>query len=64
MANLSVDDVFDGDSVLTKIVDELEDCFPPINPTPETPHAKIMYLAGQRSVVEYLLAKLNEEDDV
>ena len=61
MAELTPQDVFEGDTVLRKIVDELEECFPPINPTPDTSHAKIMYLAGQRSVVEFLLAKLNEE---
>ena len=61
MDNLSPQDVFDGSTVLQKIVDELENCFPPINPTPDTPHSKIMYLAGQRSVVEFLLAKLTQE---
>jgi hypothetical protein len=41
------------------LVDELEDMYPPINPTPNDEDRTIMYRAGQRSVVEYILSKLN-----
>ena len=36
------------------IVQELDDYFPPVNPTPTDSLASIMYKAGQRSVVEWL----------
>jgi hypothetical protein len=40
---------------------EMEDKFPPINPHPKEELSSIMYKAGQRSVVEWLRDKLEEE---
>ena len=57
MAELSQEDVFGGETFLTKLCDELDAMFPGKTPGPQDDIAKIMYLAGQRSVVEYILAK-------
>lgn len=46
---------------LTAILAQLEEVFPPINPTPEDTMEKIMYRSGQRSVVEWIQAKMEEE---
>ena len=60
MANeLTEADVFGKGSSLQTLVDELEELYPPINPTPRDEDRAIMYRAGQRSVVEYILAKLS-----
>ena len=40
------------------LVNELEENFPPITPSPEDTIEKIMYRSGQRSVVEWLLNRL------
>lgn len=40
---------------------EMEENFPPVNPTPQDSTAKIMYQSGQRSVVEWLQEKLKED---
>ncbi len=40
------------------IVKELETNFPPINPTPGESIDKIMYRSGQRSVVEWLVNRM------
>jgi len=40
------------------LVNELESNFPPITPSPEDTIEKIMYRSGQRSVVEWLLNRL------
>ena len=61
MAKLDKDDVFRGEPAVTKIIRDLEQVFPRANPTPLDSIAKIMYLAGQQSVVEYLVT--NEGDD-
>ena len=37
---------------------ELEDKFPPINPHPKEELASIMYKAGQRSVIEWYINRL------
>jgi len=42
------------------IINELEETFPPVNPTPQDSTAKIMYQAGQRHVVEWLINKFKE----
>ena len=39
---------------------QLEEIFPPINPTPEDTMEKIMYQAGQRSVVEWIIQYMEE----
>ena len=57
MAELTPDDVFGGETFLTKLSDELDAMYPSKTPGPQDDIAKIMYLAGQRSVVEYILAK-------
>jgi hypothetical protein len=44
-----------------QLLAELEDVFPPVNPTPDTTLSHIMYRAGQRDVVEWIQNKLNEE---
>lgn len=55
-----MDNILPGNSSnLQALVDELEDMYPPINPTPNDEDRAIMYRAGQRSVVEYILSKLN-----
>ena len=39
---------------------KLEETFPPTNPTPEDTMEKIMYRSGQRSVVEWVIAYMEE----
>ena len=46
---------------LRSILAQLEDVFPPTNPTPEMTMEQIMYRSGQRSVVEWIQAKMEEE---
>ena len=60
MAKLEKDDVFAGEPIINKIIADLEEVFPPANPKPTDTIAKVMYQAGQRSVVEYLLNKAGE----
>jgi hypothetical protein len=45
-----------------KLLEELEDQFPPFNPQPDTPINQIMYRAGQRSVVELIRSRITEEE--
>lgn len=40
------------------LINELNGNFPPITPSPEDTIEKIMYRSGQRSVVEWLLTRL------
>lgn len=54
MAELEVKDVFDGDRIIAELLEKLEELYPLYNPNPTDNLAKIMYLAGQRSVVEYI----------
>jgi len=46
---------------IEQLLAELEDVFPPVNPSPDTALNQIMYRAGQRSVVEWIHTKLDEE---
>jgi len=46
---------------VNRLLEELEDVFPPVNPTPDTSVGHIMYRAGQRSVVEWIINKLDED---
>ena len=40
---------------LQSILSQLDEIFPPVNPSPTDDHyALIMYRAGQRSVIEYI----------
>ena len=57
MTNLTPEDVFGGDTFLSRLCEELDSLYPPINPTPKDDDRLIMYRAGQRSVVDYILAK-------
>ena len=40
------------------MVDELQELFPPITPTPTDSIESIMYRSGQRSVVEWLVQRI------
>ena len=42
------------------LVHQLEETFPPVNPTPEDTMEKIMYRSGQRSVVEWIINYMEE----
>ena len=44
-----------------RLLEELEDIFPPVNPSPDTPLNQIMYRAGQVSVLEWIANRLDEE---
>ncbi len=57
MADLTPEDVFGGDTFLTRLCEKLDAMYPPINPTPKDDYHLIMFRAGQRSVVEYILDK-------
>ena len=43
------------------ILKELQEKFPPINPHPKEEISSIMYKAGQRSVVEWIEHRLEED---
>ena len=47
---------------LTAILAQLEEVFPPTNPTPDMTMEQIMYRSGQRSVVEWILHRIDEEN--
>ena len=42
------------------VLAELDEKFPPVNPHPKEEIAAIMYKAGQRSVVEWVIKRLEE----
>ena len=42
------------------IISELEENFPPITPAPSDSIESIMYRSGQRSVVEWLLQRIEQ----
>lgn len=42
------------------LVHQLEKAFPPVNPSPEDSHSKIMYRSGQRNVVEWIIKYMEE----
>ena len=44
------------------VLTEMEDRFPPVTPSPEDSIEKIMYRSGQRSVVEWLVNRFEEND--
>ena len=58
MAELQQFDVFGKSSSLEALIEELEAMYPHYLPTPKDDQSVIMYRAGQRSVVEYIKAKL------
>ena len=43
------------------VLAELDEKFPPVNPHPKEEIAAIMYKAGQRSVVDWISKRLNED---
>ena len=43
------------------LLNELEEFFPPVTPNPDDTLSKIMYKAGQRSVVEWITERLSDE---
>ena len=45
---------------LNALVNEMMETFPPVTPTPSDQISHIMFRAGQRSVVEWVINKLNE----
>ena len=57
MAELTPQEVFGTGSPFTALAEELESMYPLTNPSPKDEDRLIMYRAGQRSVVEYILAK-------
>ena len=46
---------------IRRLLEELEDVYPPVNPSPDTPLNQIMYRAGQVSVLEWIANRLDEE---
>ena len=44
-----------------QLLEELEQFFPPVNPTPDTSLGQIMYRAGQRSVVEWYANRISKD---
>ena len=57
---LTPSDVFAGDAPITKLVEQLDGAFPLYNPKPDDDLAKIMFLAGQRSVVEFIKSTIED----
>jgi hypothetical protein len=45
---------------LNVLINELNQTFPPVNPIPSDDMAAVMYRAGQRSVVEWIINKMEE----
>lgn len=41
------------------VIEQLEQIFPPVNPAPTDDLAMIMYRAGQRSVVEWIIENMD-----
>jgi len=50
-----------GKQLDDKVLKELQNKFPPINPTPTHSLSEVMYMAGQRSIVEWLEHRLKED---
>ena len=44
------------------LIHALEESFPPTNPTPEDSMEKIMYRSGQRSVVEWVIKYMEDNN--
>ena len=47
---------------LEQILSELEEIYPATTPTPEDSLERIMYRSGQRSVVDWIKTRINEEN--
>ena len=46
---------------LDSLLAEMEEKFPPVNPHPKEELGAIMYKSGQRSVVEWIAKRLEDE---
>ena len=44
------------------LIQELNENFPPVTPKPNDSNAKIMYQAGQRSVIEWIQNRMDENN--
>ena len=51
-----------GPELNNKILEEMEGIFPPLSPNPTDSLGPIMYAAGQRSVVDWIRTRLNEDN--
>jgi len=51
-----------GPQVNDRILLELEEIFPPINPQPTDDLSTVMYRSGQRAVVEWIRTRLKEDE--
>tara|TARA_R100000773_G_C4216656_1_gene115240 strand:+ start:128 stop:301 length:174 start_codon:yes stop_codon:yes gene_type:complete len=47
---------------ISSIEVELDEMFPPVNPHPKQNISEVMYLAGQRSVVEWYKKRISKEE--
>ena len=56
-----MDNILPGNKNLSALVDELDELYPLFTPSPRDDDRTIMYRAGQRSVVDYILSKMNNE---
>ena len=54
-----MDNILPGNKNLSALVDELDELYPLFTPSPKDDDRLIMYRAGQRSVVEFLIEKLS-----
>ena len=45
---------------LQSMLSDLDEVFPPVNPSPADSLATIMYRSGQRSVIEYIIQQLEK----
>ena len=46
------------------VLSEMDERFPVVNPSPDDSIEKIMYRSGQRSVVEWLVNRLDNNDEL
>jgi hypothetical protein len=56
-----MDNILPGNENLSALVDELDELYPLFTPSPKDEDRLIMYRAGQRSVVDYILSKMTHE---
>ena len=56
---LTHSEIFKGEEPIKKLIEELDAMYPTFTPTPKDDIARILYRSGQRSVVDYPLAKLH-----
>ena len=47
---------------MEKLLEELEEKFPPVNPHPKEQIEPIMYKAGQRSIVNWIQSRIDDEE--